>query len=136
MSETNKENKKWAVVLVGGKQKLVDEGDRISVNKVELKVDETLKVESLTDKLPVTLKVIAHKLGEKVTGLKFKNKVRYIKRYGHRQQLTEFEVLTIGDKKVAEVKVESKPEVKKAAKAAPVKKAPAKKPAVKKVKND
>ena len=126
MSETNKESKKWAVVLVGGKQKLVVEGDHITVNKIEVDVDKTVQVDSMLDKLPVTLKVVAHKLGEKVTGLKFKNKVRYIRHYGHRQQLTELEVVAIGGKAEAP-KTKTEPVKKTVEKVAP------KKPAAKKV---
>lgn len=112
----------WAVVELGGKQHLVVAGSRVIVNAVDVKVGDSLKLESMLDKTPVTLKVTEHRRGEKINGLKFKNKVRYLKRYGHRQQQTVLEVASVGlkaepDKDKAPKKTTNKkPAVKKSGK--------------------
>lgn len=120
---------KWAVIELGGKQHLVLAGSKIQVNRLETKAGETITLKSLLDQTPVTLKVTEELRGEKIHGLKFKNKVRYIRHYGHRQNLSAVEVLAIGEPakkvetKAAEKPVEAKKETK-----API----AKKPAIKK----
>lgn len=96
---------KWAVIELGGKQHLVVEGGTIEVNRLETKAGESLTLKSLLDETPVTLKVTSEFRGEKIHGLKFKNKVRYIRHYGHRQNLSALEVVSIGTPvKKAEVK--------------------------------
>ena len=85
-----------AVVSLGGKQHLVGVGDRITVNRLQSKPGESLQVTDLLHQEPVKLKVLAEALGEKISGLKFKSKVRYLRRYGHRQRQTVVEVIAIG----------------------------------------
>ncbi|HSX42131.1 MAG TPA: bL21 family ribosomal protein [Candidatus Saccharimonadales bacterium] len=116
-TETN-----WAVVELGGKQHLVLAGSKIQVNRLETKAGETITVKSLLDQTPVTLKVTEELRGEKIHGLKFKNKVRYIRHYGHRQNLSALEVISIGGK-VAEKPVEKAEAKAPAAKKAAPKKA-------------
>lgn len=87
----------WAVINAGGKQHVARVGSKIIVNQVKEKEGETIRSVNVLDSSPVSLKVIRHFLGEKVRGLKFKNKVRYLKRYGHRQQLSTLEVISIGE---------------------------------------
>lgn len=106
------------VIEAGGKQHFVAEGNRITVNRLAAKEGEMIDTPSLIDETPVTLLVKTHSLGPKINGLKFKNKVRYLKRYGHRQPQTILEVVSIG-KKIAP-KAEKKV-------AAPAKKTTAKK---------
>lgn len=120
---TNSEHK-WAVVEAGGKQHVARVGKKIVINQIENKEGEVMTFADMLTKQPVQLKVIRHFLGEKVNGLKFKNKVRYLKRYGHRQHLTELEVVSL----VATQ--QQKPEPKKAAVKPKTTKAP-----VNKVKN-
>lgn len=88
--------KSVAVVQLNGSQHLVFEGDRITINRLPGEAGDTITTESLLNKLPVTLTLKEHKRGEKINGVKFKNKVRYLKRYGHRQELTVLEVVSIG----------------------------------------
>lgn len=85
-----------AVIELGGKQHLVAAGVRITTNRLKAKEGEAIELKSLEDQTPVSLKVITHSLGKKINGLKFKNKVRYLKRYGHRQAQTLLEVTAIG----------------------------------------
>ncbi len=80
------------IIEAGGKQHFVTAGSRVTANRVPLEVGATLQATNLLDGAPVSLTVVAHSFGPKINGLKFKNKVRYLKRYGHRQALTVFEV--------------------------------------------
>jgi len=113
--------RKIAIIELGGKQHLVREGVKVVVNKLTEEVDKILKLVNILNQEPVEVKVLTHQLGPKINGLKFKAKTRYYKRYGHRQQQTVVEVLTIGGKTSVETKkvVNSKPK-------AVSKKAPAK----------
>lgn len=95
---------KLAVVSAGGKQHVVRAGKKIVVNQVAEKEGTTLSLSDQLSDQQVQLKVLRHFLGEKISGLKFKNKVRYLKRYGHRQKLSELEVVSLG----ASVKAEPK----------------------------
>lgn len=121
---------KWAVIELGGKQHLVSSGAKIQVNQVEKAPAETITLSSLLDQTPVTLKVLEHFRGEKIHGLKFKNKVRYLKHYGHRQNLSSLEVVSIGKSEPKAVVKEMVVKEKTAPKA--VKKVAAKKPVAKK----
>jgi large subunit ribosomal protein L21 len=87
---------KLAVVTAGGKQHLVYAGKKITVNQVSEKEGATISLKDELSEQPIQLRVLRHFLGEKVRGLKFKNKVRYLKRYGHRQKLSQLEVVSIG----------------------------------------
>ena len=97
-----------AIVELGGHQHLVNEGAFIVVNKINQKEGETFTSPNLLNAHVVSLKVKAHQKGPKISGLKFKAKTRYFKRYGHRQDQTVVEVLSIGaktaEKTVATVK--------------------------------
>lgn len=85
--------KTWVVVEAGGKQHLVTAGNHITVNRLSEKEGDVLKVTSMLDNSPVELLVKSHIRGPKINGIKFKNKVRYLKRYGHRQEQTVLEVI-------------------------------------------
>ncbi|MBI4948453.1 bL21 family ribosomal protein [Candidatus Berkelbacteria bacterium] len=108
MENTN--TKKIAIIKLNGSQRLVVEGANVSVNRMPNQEGETIVAEDLLHGEKVTLKVKDHSKGEKINGLKFKNKVRYLKRYGHRQLLTNLEVVSIGLKsaKVSPKAVEPK----------------------------
>jgi ribosomal protein L21 len=82
----------WMIIEVGGKQHLVTAGARITANRSPLEVGATFDAVNILDGSKVQLSVFAHTFGPKINGLKFKNKVRYLKRYGHRQGQTVFEV--------------------------------------------
>jgi large subunit ribosomal protein L21 len=109
----DKISKSAVVIEMGGKQHLAFSGDQITVEKLNNKEGETVKTNDLLTGKELLFKVIAHKLGKKVNGLKFKNKVRYLKRYGHRQQLTVIEeiveVAKVAPIKKAEEKTVTKP---------------------------
>jgi large subunit ribosomal protein L21 len=129
----------YAVISVGGHQEKVEVGSIVVANRLQEKAGSTVtfpcklfvdenqivaagkKLEEFT----VSAKVISDsEKGKKIDIMKYKNKTRYHKRMGHRQELTRLEILSIGSlKKAVKSKAESKPVEKKPA---------AKKPAVKK----
>lgn len=106
MSEQNLQNQ-VAVISAGGKQHLARIGEKFAVNQVTQAEGLTITATNELTKQPVQLKVVKHFLGEKVNGLKFKNKVRYLKRYGHRQPLTLLELVSFGEPKKAEAKAKA-----------------------------
>ncbi len=110
MSETA--SKSLMVIEVGGKQHLAGAGSQFVVSGITAKAGEAVKAKELLSGKEITLKVLKNFLGEKVNGLKFKNKVRYTRRYGHRQQLALVEVAA------AKAEPKKAPAVKPAAKAA------------------
>ncbi len=131
----------YAIVRSGGRQEKVAVGDLISLDRVGMKPGETVNLPALLlvdgDKITsdaktlagvtVTAEVIDHTKGPKIEILRYKNKTGYRRRQGHRAKLTEVQVISIGDVKVAAGdKLEAKTGKKVVAKkAAPVKAAPA-----------
>jgi large subunit ribosomal protein L21 len=99
---------KLAVVKTGGKQYKVKAGDKLKVEKLVGKEGESIKLDTLLvadgDKVEVGTpqlkekvesKVIRQFRDKKVRVVKYKNKTRYHKVYGHRQHLTELEVTKV-----------------------------------------
>lgn len=97
-----------AVVRTGGKQYNVAVGSKIKVEKLTAKEGETVALETLmvgdeksvevgTPTLTQTVeaKVISHGFHDKVKGIKFKPKKRYLVRFGHKQSYTELEITKI-----------------------------------------
>jgi large subunit ribosomal protein L21 len=163
----------YAVVESGGKQYRVEEGTVLVVDRLEAEQGDKITLRPVLvsgdsfvvkpdelEKIKVEAKVNGHKRGDKIKVFKYKAKKGYSRRAGHRAELTELEVTSLGSgakkkavpKKAAakaddaapkaEAKVETeakteaaakKPAAKKpAAKKPAEKKAPAKKPAAKK----
>ncbi|HBA36331.1 TPA: 50S ribosomal protein L21 [Candidatus Falkowbacteria bacterium] len=99
---------KIAVVKTGGKQYKVREGMTFKTEKLEAAPGQKVKLETLLiadgDKLDlgqpslgekVEAEVLQTAKGDKVTVVKYKNKTRYKKTVGHRQQFTALKVLKI-----------------------------------------
>lgn len=102
-----------AVIKTGGKQYLVQPGDKIKVEKLDEKEgNEIAGLEVLLcDKngdgqdlqigapvlkdVIVTAKIVSHGKGEKLIIFKYKPKKRYKRKIGHRQTFTEIEILGI-----------------------------------------
>ena len=99
-----------AIIKTGGKQYKIEEGDKIKVEKLEgeegsvISFDEVLfvgdekEVKVGTPNVAgakVEAKIIKTEKGDKVTGIKFKAKKRYKVKFGHRQTMTEVEILSI-----------------------------------------
>lgn len=99
---------KKAVILTGGHQYIVSEGDVIEVEK--LSQEKSAKFEALLvidgDKvtvgtpsvkdISVTADVVAQTRADKVTAIRYKAKKRVKKVHGHRQDLTQIKIVKIG----------------------------------------
>jgi len=100
-----------AVIKTGGKQYIVAPGQKLKVEKLEgeagkeITFPEVLLVESDDKKVEVgqptvkgivvAAKILAQTKGPKVIAYKYKAKKRYHLKKGHRQQLTEVEIVSI-----------------------------------------
>jgi len=98
-----------AIIKTGGKQYLVQPGDKIKVEKLEekegaeIKFSDVLLVENNKKveigmplvKAEVSAKVLNHGKGEKVIIFKYKPKKRESRKIGHRQPYTEIEITGI-----------------------------------------
>ncbi len=157
----------YAIVEIAGQQFKVEEGKKIFVHRMEAAEGENVEFEKVLlidndgaitigepviENTVVEGKVLSHPRGDKVIIFKKKRRKGYQKRSGHRQDLTQVEILSIGARGEAkkkspakakakaetEVKADVKAEEKAETKKAPVKKATAakekseKKPAEKK----
>ncbi len=101
---------KIAVIATGGKQYKVKAKDVIKVEKLASQEGQKVKFETLliadTDGLSIKLgkpqlkekvegKVLKTEKDKKVKVLKYKNKTRYKRNIGHRQEKTSVEILEI-----------------------------------------
>lgn len=89
-----------AVIKTGGKQYKVSQNTTLLVELIKDKDGKNLETGnvSFTDLLggkKVVAKVNGLVKGPKIDTLKFKNKTRYIKRMGHRQNLTSITITEI-----------------------------------------
>ena len=101
---------KIAVIKTGGKQYKVSEKESIKVEKIEGKEGDEVKLDTLliASSDGGSLEIGKPSLGEKVTGIikeqgrkkkvnvvKYKNKTRYKRVFGHRQAFTKIEIAAI-----------------------------------------
>lgn len=97
----------FAIIKTGGKQYKVQTGDTLRVEKLAVPekgktvvFDEVLLVDDgqatkLGKELAgvkVTAEILTEGRGKKVMVIHYKNKVRYFKKYGHRQPFTEVKI--------------------------------------------
>ena len=100
----------YAVILSGGKQHRVVEGEVLKLDKIEeatgasISFDKVLMAGSGTDvKIgapyiengKVTAEIISHGRADKVTIIKFRRRKHYRKQQGHRQWFTEVKITGI-----------------------------------------
>ena len=99
----------YVIVKTGGKQYKVAEGDHVKVEKIEgeagtsvslspILVVDGASVTSDADalaKVSVSGEIVEQTKGPKIRIHKFKNKTRYHKRQGHRQNLTVVKITGI-----------------------------------------
>ena len=100
----------YAVIVTGGKQYRVSQGDKVRVEKLDaaegdsVELDQVLMVVDGDDiKIgapaieggKVTAEVKAHGRGDKVNIIKFRRRKHHMKRQGHRQAYTELEITGI-----------------------------------------
>jgi large subunit ribosomal protein L21 len=99
-----------AVIKTGGKQYLVQPGDKIKIEKLDQKegeeivfsdvllVEKDKKVEigtPLVKNAEVLAKVLSQEKADKVVIFEYKAKKRYSRKIGHRQPYTEIEITGI-----------------------------------------
>lgn len=101
---------KIAVIRTGGKQYTVKQGDKLKIEKIDQAENTKIKFETLmiatTDGQEVDLgkpslgekveaTVLEHAKAKKVHVVKYKNKTRYLRNKGHRQNYTKVEITSI-----------------------------------------
>lgn len=100
---------KYAVIALQGKQYRISEGDKLTVDLLDQPAEEKFvvtdvlllnnegKIEVGTPfvKAQVTLKVLEHGKDAKLRVFKYKSKSKYRKTIGHRQNITNLEVVSI-----------------------------------------
>ena len=99
-----------AVIVTGGKQYTVSEGDVLFIEKLNVEAEEAVKFETVLAILDgentkigapvvegavVEAKAIKNGKGKKIHGLKYKAKKNEKKKIGHRQPYTKVEITKI-----------------------------------------
>ena len=95
----------YAIIVTGGKQYKVSEGDEIKVEKLDVEPGDTVtfdKVIAVSDKelkvagdvenASVTATVVKEGRGKKIIVYKYKRKTGYHKKNGHRQSYTQVKI--------------------------------------------
>lgn len=96
----------YAIIRTGGKQYRVAPGQDIRFEKLDTPVGKTIEFtdvllvsdqdttigQPLVTGAKVTATVVNHGQATKVSGVKFHNKVRYRRTYGHRQEFTAVKI--------------------------------------------
>ena len=100
----------YAIIMTGGKQYRVSQGDKLRVEKLDvaegdnIELDQVLMVVDgdnikigapVLDGGKVTAQVKTHGRGDKVEIIKFRRRKHHMKRQGHRQAFTELEITGI-----------------------------------------
>jgi large subunit ribosomal protein L21 len=100
----------YAVIVTGGKQYRVSQGDKLRVEKLDAAEGESVDLDQVLmvvdgddvkigtpvlDGGKVTADVTAHGRGDKVDIIKFRRRKQHMKRQGHRQAYTELEITGI-----------------------------------------
>ena len=98
-----------AVIKTGGKQYVVQPGDKIKIEKLDKKEGETfvfsdvllieknrkLEIGNPKVKAEVGARILSHGKGKKIIVFKYKAKKRESRKIGHRQPYTEVEIKEI-----------------------------------------
>jgi large subunit ribosomal protein L21 len=100
----------YAVIVTGGKQYRVCQGDKLRVEKLDVTEGESVDLDQVLmvvdgddvkigtpvlDGGRVTAEVKTHGRGDKVDIVKFRRRKQHMKRQGHRQAYTELEITGI-----------------------------------------
>jgi large subunit ribosomal protein L21 len=99
----------YAVLVTGGKQYRVAQGEKLRVEKLEAEAGNEITFDNILllgdsegitvgDALKgasVTAKVVSHGRADKVRIIKFRRRKHHMKRQGHRQHYTEIEITGI-----------------------------------------
>src|SRR5918999_683557 len=101
---------KYAIIAIGGSQYRVSEGERLLVDRIAHDEKKTFHpsilfvggdgtAELIPKNAQVTARVVEHVLGPKVRIGKYRQRTGYRRHGGHRSQLTEIEIESIGAKR-------------------------------------
>ncbi|MCJ7690266.1 MAG: 50S ribosomal protein L21 [Clostridiaceae bacterium] len=97
----------YAVLVTGGKQYRVQEGDVLFVEKLDAEVETTVELDQIlavgkedgmvvgkpvVEGAKVVAKVLAQGKAKKIVVFKFKRKLDYRKKQGHRQAYTKIQI--------------------------------------------
>lgn len=100
----------YAVVVTGGKQYRVEEGQTLKVEKLEVATGEKIELEKVllvgngddvkigdpaVKGAKVVAEVVAHGRHKKVKIIKFKRRKHHMKQMGHRQWFTELKITSV-----------------------------------------
>lgn len=100
----------YAIIISGGKQHRVTEGETLKLEKIEAATDDTIEFNEvlmvgegesvkigapLVEGAKVTAQVISQGRHDKVHIIKFKRRKHHMKRAGHRQWYTEVKITGI-----------------------------------------
>lgn len=99
----------YAVISSGGKQYRVEEGQRLSIERIagDGDADVQLRPVLLVDGddvfaggdalsgASVTARIVGATKGPKINGFKYRDKTNWRRRFGHRQHYTEVEIVSI-----------------------------------------
>jgi large subunit ribosomal protein L21 len=94
-----------ALIKISDKQYLVKQGDKLFVPKQQTAIGETMEIKTmasidgentvLNPAGSIQAKVLGHVKDDKVIVFKKKRRKRYQTRNGHRQQMTQIEVISL-----------------------------------------
>ena len=98
----------FAVIATGGKQYIIHEGEELKVEKLDLEEGGTIEFGAMliadeegtdvkvgtpnVDGAKVSATVVEQGRGKKITVIKYNPKVRYRRKYGHRQPFTKLKI--------------------------------------------
>ncbi|HUH57183.1 MAG TPA: 50S ribosomal protein L21 [Pseudomonadales bacterium] len=100
----------YAVVVTGGKQYRVEEGQTFKVEKLEVATGDQIELERVlligngddvkigapvVEGAKVMAEVVAHGRHKKIKIIKFKRRKHHMKQMGHRQWFTELKITSI-----------------------------------------
>ena len=100
----------YAVIVSGGKQHRVKEGETLKMEKLEVETGATVEFDRVllvadgdnvkvgapvVDGAKVTAEVVSHGRHDKVQIIKFRRRKHHMKRQGHRQWFTEVKITGI-----------------------------------------
>ncbi|MFT6154277.1 MAG: large subunit ribosomal protein L21 [Crocinitomicaceae bacterium] len=100
----------YAVIVTGGKQYRVEEGQTLKVEKIETATGESIQLEKvllvgngddvkigqpIVEGANVTAEIVAHGRHKKVKIIKFRRRKHSMKQMGHRQWFTELKITSI-----------------------------------------
>ena len=94
----------YAVIVTGGKQFEVSEGDELEVEKLDAQVGDKVEIQYIlkvdgegmsTQTGVVTAEVLEHGKGDKIVVFKYKAKKNERRKNGHRQPFTRIRITSI-----------------------------------------